>query len=220
MTDRFDEYRIDRRDESEAAERTRERREDVRDDPEYQPLSEDSSRSVARSEASVERSYKHGDGWHGGHTEWDHEIDQGPQDHDGRANTRTGFDPRDADNPERYKRLVPWQEGQWTSDVSRDTANNKADQRRWCQTFCSRLDVHGHQRERVMAIIEGVPRIDKMGVYKTEVIILAAISIVANENDRWIRDESGYRRLLRDLGASLRDIRKCRQLLKRKSEVL
>lgn len=234
MTDRFDEYRVvrrerssfdtvgtsgtgseDRRDESEAAEKTRERREDVRDSAQYQPLSKDSRRSVARSEASVGRSYRYGDGWHGGHTEWDHKIDQGPQDHDGRADTRTGFNPKDADKPKKYERLIPWQEDRW----DHERRDRKSDNTRWVSMFCSKLDMTPYQTDRCGAAMEDLD-MSHMAHYNVETVVLSIISLVANEDDRWIRDEDGFRTIMTDVGASLKDVRKCRQLIRRKSEVL
>lgn len=184
---------------------------------EYQPQGYARNRSTGASEASMDRSYAHGDGWHAGHTEWDHRIDEAPQEHDGRADTRTGFDPRDASDPDKYRRLVPWQEGQW--DTTRRARNQEADCNRWVSMFSSAMGLSPHQKKRCGAIMDGF-NMKFAGTYKTETVVLAAISIVANEDNRWIRDENEYKELLRDVGATLKDIRKCRQLVKKHSDVL
>lgn len=155
-----------------------------------------------------------------GGTAWDHEIDMNaPQEHDGRARTRTGFDERESDDPRKWKRLSAWQEGRWGDESHYPDQGREVDQRRFLSMFSSGLDLTTYQRGRVAAVIAEL-NFGHMAHYSTETIILSIISLVVNEDGRWIRDEEHFKRLVRDVGASPRDIRSCRQLVRRKSDLL
>jgi hypothetical protein len=58
-----------------------------------------------------------------------------------------------------------------------------------------------------------------MAHYSSQMVVLAIISIVANEDNWFIRDEDDYRRLLEDTDTSLRDISNIRQLVRDKSDL-
>lgn len=153
-----------------------------------------------------------------GGTAWDHEIDENaPQEHDGRASTRTGFDPRESDDPRKWRRLGAYQDGVWNPD--RDQQNNAADQRRFVSMFSSQLGLSNYQKERCLKISADL-NFAHMAHYPTETVVLSIISLVANEDGRWIRDEHQFHVLVRDVGATMKDIRSCRQLVRRKSNVL
>lgn len=190
------------------------RRLDYRD---WEELGNHRDASTGSTEAPIDRSHLHGDGWHDFHTEWDHTIDQGPQEHDGRATTRTGFNPYDSDDPEKFKRLLEWQEDRW--DPDHHTQQRYAGARRDMKTFTSQLGMTKYQTERCVEILESV-NTKHMAHYTVEIVSLAIISLVANEDNRWIRDEAKFRKLMLDLGATLRDVRKCRRLVKAKSDVI
>lgn len=169
---------------------------------------------------ATDMSYRYGilDGHGMGGTAWDHEIDENaPQEHDGRARTRTGFDPREANDSHLFRRLALWQDGMWANE--RSTRNNMADKKRWVSGFSSQLELTPYQQERVLYVAEDVD-MSHMAHYKTEVVVLAIISLVANEDGRWIRDEKEFKQLVKSVGASARDVRSCRLLVRRKSKKL
>lgn len=161
-----------------------------------------------------------GDASGGGGTAWDHEIDENaPQEHDGRAKTRTGFDPRDSDDPEKWKRLGAYQEGRWGHESHYPDQGRAVDQRRFVSMFSSQLDLTPYQTAQSLEISADL-NFGHMAHYPTETIVLSIITLVANADGRWIRDEEQFKVLVKDVGASMKDIRSCRQLIRRKSDVL
>lgn len=159
-------------------------------------------------------------GGNGASNETDELIDENAIiENDGRSDTRTFFYPSQA--PERqqrkFKRLIRWQDGE--GDSQRDVENRAADRRRAVETFCGHLDMTPYHRERVKHVMEGV-NMSHMAHYSSEKVILAIISLVANEDNRFIRDEPTFRNLLNDVGSDLRELKRIRELVRRKSERL
>lgn len=136
---------------------------------------------------------------------------------DGRSKTRTFFYPSEADDERRYRRLIRWQDGE--GDTQRAVENRAADRRRTIDIFCGHLGMGTYQRERVKSIMEDL-NMSHMAHYSSEKVILAIISLVANEDGWLIRDNETYRDLIRDVNSSLKEIRKIRLLVKRKSDVI
>ena len=153
-------------------------------------------------------------------------------DRDDRGGTRTGFNPSEAtesnlskmvirDGKKRSKAqwLLLLQQGYRDISMSRAQQNADAETQSYIETFTSAVEMNSYQRDRTEAIVESI-NMAHMAHYPREVIILATISIVANEDDRWIRDESGFKGLVSDLDASLEDIKNARMLVKGKSSLL
>jgi hypothetical protein len=136
-------------------------------------------------------------------------------DNDGRSQTRTGFDPRESDDPMKWRRLNKINDGWRASD--RRQQNRWADRQRWIETFCSFLDLPQTDVSRVKHIMRDVD-MARMGHYSSQQTILAIISLVANERGRWIRDEEDFRRLLQDTGTTLGEIKRVRQLVRQKTD--
>lgn len=216
--------RADTVSDAEAAERARERFE----------YEEDGSPSSAEETAQSDAQRPEGDEY-GGRTDmshrfgryagslagsdYDQEIDeQAPQDHDGRAETRTGFNPREAPSGERdkWRRLNTINDG-WPRDS--ESQNTAAEQRRWAQTFSEALGMTPFQKERVEYVVEGL-NMGHMAHYSSTMVVLAIVSLVANEDDRWIRDEEGFRDMMEDVGVTMHEIKRIRLLVRDKSERL
>lgn len=139
--------------------------------------------------------------------------------HDGRASTRTFFYTSEA--PERtqrkFKRLYRHQEG--VGEPQRDVNNRAADRMRTVENFCGFLDMSTYHRERVTYIADGL-NMAHMAHYNSDKVILAVISLVANEDDWFIRDNQIYRDLMDSVGTDMKELRRIRDLIRRKSDRL
>lgn len=136
---------------------------------------------------------------------------------DGRSKTRTFFYPAEADDEQRYSRIIRWQDGE--GDPDRDVENRAADRRRAVDTFCGVLDMSGYHKGRVKYVIEDL-NMSHMAHYSSPKVILAVISLVANEDGRFIRDEAAFRALMEDVDTSLHELKKVRTLARKKTERL
>ena len=142
-------------------------------------------------------------------------------DHDGRSDTRTFFyvDDRDVEYASKkqrdmYQRLIRHQEG--IGDPERSIHNYKADRRRMIHTFTNQCELSRHQSERVQEIIDSIS-INTFGHYSTESVIVAAISLAANEEGRVVRDEDTFIELTKAIGMDYNKLRRVRQLIREKS---
>lgn len=168
---------------------------------------------VDRSEGSAERYHTFDRS-----VEWEDRVERdAPVEHDGRAETRTGFDPREADDSHRWQRLNRLHDGKGSGK----TGINRANRKRKARTLSSKLELTPHQVERSLYVIEDVGRLDRgFAHYSLETILLSVISLVANEDGRWIRDEAMFKRLCRETDTSLADVRNCRQIVRDKTDAM
>lgn len=136
---------------------------------------------------------------------------------DGRSMTRTFYYPSEA--PERtrkrFSRMLRWQEGE--GDSQRDVENRAADRRRTVETFCGHLEMTTHHRRRVQHIADSI-NMSHMAHYSSQEVILGIITIVANEDNRFIRDEDAFKSLVDDVGSDMYTVKRIRGLVRRKSE--
>lgn len=147
----------------------------------------------------------------------DEQIDKNAViENDGRSKTRTFFYPEQAaeHDQHQYKRLIRWQDGE--GDSQRAVENRAADRRRTIGTFCSHLDMSPYHQERIEYIVSGV-NMSHMAHYSSPKVILAIVSLVANADDWFIRDDEMFRTLLTDVGMDPNELRKIRQLVQKKS---
>lgn len=151
-------------------------------------------------------------------------------DRDDRGGTRTGFNSNEANEGVLSKIVIRdgsvWKYADWLRllqigyrDKTRKAENENFDTQSYMEMFTSRLDMTTYQDERVRKIINSID-MSNMAHYPKEVVVLAVISIVANEDDRWIRDERTYKDLVTDLDSSMEDIKNTRRLVKEKSHVV
>lgn len=155
----------------------------------------------------------------GSSSQIDEKIDESAIiEHDGRASTRTFFYPEQAPqrSQQQYKRLIQWQEDKWSGMKN---AQRAADRRRTVGTFCSQLDMSEYHNKRVTNVMEGL-NMSHMAHYSSEKVILAIISLVANADGRFIRDEDAFRELVSLVDSDLGEIKRVRELVRDKSDRL
>lgn len=157
-----------------------------------------------------------------GASSWvDEQYEDAPTAHDGRAKTRTGFNPNDADDPHKWKRLNKLQEG--VGDSERKARNRTADHRRWINMFTTRLECTTHQQRRVHHVIGDI-EMDHMAHYSAEKVILGTISLVADadasRHGTPMRDREDFRTLLTSVDSDLKELRSIRKLVRNTSDVL
>lgn len=155
-------------------------------------------------------------GGNGSASQLDDLIDQNAIiEHDGRAETRTFFYVGEAPNGQKrqYGRMLQYQEDMWSGMKNQQRA---ADRKRTIETFCAYLDMSEYHKGRVKRICDGL-NMSHMAHYSSQKVILAIISLVANEDDRFIRDEDDFRTILRDIDSDLEEVRSIRDLVRRKS---
>jgi hypothetical protein len=133
---------------------------------------------------------------------------------DGRSETRTFFYPSEATDDQLYGRLIRWQDGE--GDPQRDVRNRAADRRRTIDAFCGTLDMSTHHNERVTHVMEEL-NMSHMAHYSSPQVILAIISLVANEDGWFVRDDDTFRALLEDTDTDLDTLKSIRRLVRRKS---
>lgn len=154
--------------------------------------------------------------------DWDDIIDAGPNEQVRAPSTRTVFNIYEApsDREEKWQRLRKWQDDMWTkSGQSRGQQHSKADKRRTVMALCSSLDVTSYQKERALHIASRL-NFKHMAHYSRETVALSIITLVANEDGRWIREEPRFTDIMEDIGTNPKDVRNCRLLVRSKSDSL
>lgn len=157
----------------------------------------------------------------GSRSEHEDRDDDGAREHDGRSKTRTGFDAREVRDDDIIERFgETYRRWEWLNHLhegqqSRGYESNRrrADARRAAKTYMSRLELTEPQRERVLGILSGLETLN-FGDKPYELTVLSLITLVANEDGRWIRDERDYRQILKNLDGSPQGIRKLRTELR------
>jgi len=142
-------------------------------------------------------------------TYWDKDIDQHVS------------DPRHANH---LRRALKWQEGQYVTSEnakSRGTQNHEEDKRRLVDTIGGQLEIGTLQKDRVEHLVLDVISVNSFGHYSMEQVILAVINVVARENNRWIEDETQFRRYMSQVGitndegrADLETMKRLRRLVR------
>lgn len=156
-----------------------------------------------------------GDGAHSWGAE---QIDQhGFVANDGRSQTVTKFyadEAADGDQ-QQYRRLAKLNDGMRSPE--RRSQNQAADRKRYIETFCSRLDMSPYHTERI-TIIESEINMSHMAHFSSQQTILGIVSLVANEDNWFIRDDETFRDLMDGIGVTLKELRTIRQLIREKAE--
>lgn len=154
----------------------------------------------------------------GAATRIDNLIDEkAVEENDGRSNTRTMFYASESASEQQYKRLAKLNDGMYSPD--RKQQNAWADKKRWVDGFTSYVEMDATSEERVFTILKSL-NMKHMGPYSTEKVILAIISIVANEHNRRIRSEDGYYQLVEDCATTLDEVSRVRRLVMEKCPIL
>lgn len=166
-----------------------------------------------------------------------------PEEHDGRAPTRTYFSARDADDhyppwqhgrdkddKRSWRTLEGWQDGV-QSDISRGGQNWWADKQRWVDTFGDILGATDYQEQEAKRVLEALsttrPGTDntRMTTYQsarvpTEGIIVGILSLLIDADivdfEHRTLARSGVRDLLTDLEMEVSDYEHIRSMLRQK----
>lgn len=195
-----------------------------RADVSYDREKPDSEETVAEIEQRSDRSYRMDiRGGNGAASKIEELIDQNAIiEHDGRASTRTFFRSVEApeDKESLYERLSGWQEDKWSGMKNQQ---RKADRMRWIKDFCGQLDMTPHQHRRVEHVVEGM-NMSHMAFYSSQKVIVAVISIVADEDasrhGERMRDRSDFRKILEAVGSDLTELKSIRKLVRDQSDSL
>lgn len=140
--------------------------------------------------------------------------------HDGRAETNTGWDPSDMDTKKeknRWRYLNTLNDGYRSSE--RKQQNREAGRRHDAKTLMSQLRCSEYQREHVMELLESFDGGSMGGTTTDEALILSLISVVVEEDDttdREIRKEQKWDELRLTLEVPQWKIGQARSLLGRR----
>lgn len=137
---------------------------------------------------------------------------------DGRSLTRTTFH----GHTDQYERLAKINDGMYHS--SRRTQNRKAETRRWIQTLCTRLGVSDLVVSRVQRVITSI-NMKHLGMYSKPEAILATIELVEGEQrmkrgGRPLHNEPLFHTLVDDIDSDIDTLRRVRDLIRQKSDLL
>lgn len=149
----------------------------------------------------------------------DAEMDQmAIVEHDGRASTRTFFYPEQAPEHQQsqYRRLIRYQEDAWSGMKNQQRA---ADRKRTAENFCGFLGMTPYQKERVKKVTESFS-MQTMAYFSSPKVILGIISLVANEDNRWIRDEEVFRELMHNTDTTLEELKTIRRMVRERSDLI
>jgi len=138
--------------------------------------------------------------------------DSAPHSHDGRAQTRTKFYAEEGNDNIDYARLAKLNDG--LDDNEQWKRRNAAERRRDMETFCSTFDFTDTDVERCHYLLESVENGQRH--QSDEVLVLAIITLVANENDRMIRQEGAFQELCDTCEVTRSQIRNSRDKLRDK----
>lgn len=136
--------------------------------------------------------------------------DSAPHSHDGRAQTRTKFYAEEGNDNIDYARLAKLNDG--LHDNYSEGRKNKAERRRDMDIFTSTVNFNETDSERCQYLLESVDDVNKHR--SGESLILAIITLVANENDRMIRQEDTFQELCDNCNVTRQQIRNSRERLR------
>jgi len=135
---------------------------------------------------------------------------EAPQSHDGRAETRTKFYPEEGSDNIDYEWLAKLNDGLYRgNDKHRE---NHAERRRDMEIFCSATNLKEYKMERCKYLLQKVENGKRHE--SNEVLILSIISLVANENERMIRQEDTFQELCESCNVTRSQIRNSREKLR------
>lgn len=166
----------------------------------------------------------------GGNGEQERFIDRTtPQENDGRSETVTGFDPRDAPNRERVYRQGQWMsKWEWLNqlndgvqDKERGKANWQAGKVNDAKLIADHLDLNRPERDKLLRMAQTI-NFNQFGSYRSEQVLLACASLVSDENTTIyenriiLRDE--FRDLLEDFDMGSNDHQQIRQAIRDRTD--
>lgn len=133
-----------------------------------------------------------------------------PQDHDGRSETETTFNPSEGNDTRDYDRLAKINDGIYPEDNSEGT--KRANLQRDLDIFADIIGFDGIQRRRCQQLMDSVE--DGRRFQNDEVLLLSTITYVANEGKRRIRSEDCFQSLRETCNVKKSEIRRARNKLR------
>jgi hypothetical protein len=112
--------------------------------------------------------------------------------------------------------MIRYQEDAWSGMKNQQRA---ADRERWVETFCAFCDLSSRVVKRVKLVVDEID-MSHMAHFNSQKVILGIISIVANEDRRFIRDDESFRTLLSEVGLDLKSLKTVRSMIRERSDVL
>jgi len=133
-----------------------------------------------------------------------------PTEHDGRSDTKTTFNPTEGNDTVDYEHLREVNDGLYPDDnaAGRKVANLHRDLDIFTDV-CTMDDVAQQRCEQLLERVE-----DGRRFQRDEVLLLATITFVANENQRRIRSEECFQSLRKTCNVQKSEIRRAREKLR------
>jgi len=166
----------------------------------------------------------------GGNGDQERFIDStSPQENDGRSETVTGFDPRDASNRERVFRQGEWMDKwEWLNQLNDGVQDKNRGKRNWqagkmndAKLIADHLSLAPDEREKLLLMTEEID-FNSFGSYKSEQVLVACASLVSDENTTVyenriiLRDE--FRDLLEAFDMGSQDHQQIRQAIRDRTD--
>ena len=146
-----------------------------------------------------------------------------PKSNDGRSITQTKFYAQEADSDTPVRRDNNWM-GKWEwlgklNDGHRSSDNQgrieKANARRDLETWLSQLDANDFQKNRALEVYDSRSRNPDgdgyVGGIRKEIILLAVITLILNEDGRRVRSENKFQKMRDTLEVSKKELKNGRK---------
>lgn len=166
----------------------------------------------------------------GGNGEQERYIDKtSPQENDGRSETVTGFDPRDAPSGERVYREGQWMDKwEWfnqlndgVQDKERGKQNWRAGKRNDAKLIADHLSLAPSERDKLVRMAEEID-FNNFGSHTTEQVLVGCASLVSDENttvyENRIILQDEFRELMEVLGMGSKEHRQIRQSIRDRTD--
>jgi len=135
-----------------------------------------------------------------------------PHSNDGRSKTVTKFYDNGEGESIDYDKLAKINDGMY-SDKS-DKRRRRAERRRDMDVFTDVCNFPSHSRDRAHHILDNIEDVRRHE--SDETLLLAIISLVANENERMIRQEDSFQSICESCSVTRKQIRNSRKKLRDK----
>lgn len=166
----------------------------------------------------------------GGNGDQERFIDQtSPQENDGRSETVTGFDPRDAPNRERVYRQGEWMtKWEWLNQLNDGVQDKERGKQNWqagkmndAKLIADHLSLPPTEREKLLRMTEEID-FNNFGSHTTEQVLVACASLCSDENttvyENRIILQDEFRELMDAFDMGSKDHRQIRQSIRDRTD--
>jgi hypothetical protein len=165
----------------------------------------------------------------GGNGDQERFIDKtSPQENDGRSETVTGFDPRDAPSGERVFRQGEWMDKwEWLNQLNDGVQDKERGKQNWqagklndAKLIADHLSLPPNEREKLLRMAVEID-FNNFGSYSSEQVLVACSSLVSDENTTVyenriiLRDE--FRELMETFDMGSKDHQQIRQAIRERT---